>query len=65
MAYFSHSQEKLIQEQRESSILMKLYFNQWTIPDSPAEPDPENVPFDDPKEIPFESSDDSNRLFSS
>ena len=44
---------------------MKLYFNQWTIPDSPAEPDPENVPFDDPKEIPFESSDDSNRLFSS
>ena len=43
---------------------MTIYFSKQMIPDSPAEPDPENVPFEEPKVIPWESPDNPSRLFS-
>ena len=35
----SHSKEKLIQAERELTVLNTIYFNRLMIPDSPAEPD--------------------------
>lgn len=50
----SQSLEKDIQFAREKSVLQALYFNKRMMPDSPAEPDPENHQMTDPVLIPLE-----------
>ena len=48
------SQEKIVQTEREKKGFQSLYFKLEDIPDSPAEPDAENVPLTSVKPIPFE-----------
>lgn len=50
----SQSLEKDIQFAREKSVLQALYFNKRMVPDSPAEPEPENHQMTDPVLIPLE-----------
>jgi len=47
------SEEKETQAHRESLTLMAIYLTPQMIPDSPAEPDPEDVDFEEPMVIPF------------
>ncbi|XP_018318892.1 serine/threonine-protein phosphatase 1 regulatory subunit 10 [Agrilus planipennis] len=54
----SKSLEKEVQFAREKSVLQALYFHKTMIPDSPAEPDPENYQVTDPVIIPIEAPDD-------
>lgn len=51
------SLEKDIQFAREKSVLQSLYFSRNMIPDTPAEPDPENHQMKDPVIIPLEDTD--------
>lgn len=49
-----NSTERQVQIARELNVLKALYFNKLTIPDSPAEPNIEHVPFIEPQVIPLE-----------
>lgn len=59
----SKSLEKDIQFAREKSVLQALYFNKKMLPDSPAEPDPENYQIKDPITIPIEDADNPDHDF--
>lgn len=48
------SKEKKIQFDREQTCLRAIYFNRFTIPDSPAEPDMEHYQITDPAIIPLD-----------
>jgi len=53
------SEEKDTQAHRESLTLMAIYLTPQMIPDSPAEPDPEDVELEEPMVIPFLNQDNS------
>ena len=54
---FACSVEKETQRHRESMTLMAIYLTPQMIPDSPAEPEPENTDFVEPKVIPYLNKD--------
>lgn len=49
-----HSKEKLVQSNRQASVLQAIYFNKGMIPDFPAEADVENHPMSEPINIPLD-----------
>lgn len=51
--YGETSKEKVIQAEREKTVLKTIYFNRGMIPDSPAEPDIVSYPYVEPQIMPL------------